>query len=184
VDIPDAERAPFKTRNGRKVLDGGGVAPDVMLPLDTATGIVRALLEQHIIFDYATQWMLKQPKIDSIETFEFTDWDDFNRFVEGKNFEYESASEKKLTELSTLAASENFPLGADIQALENKIKAEKKGAMVKNKARILHEIEQELVGRVFFQRGKVRKSLKNDPEVEAAVKLLHDGAKYKAILAG
>lgn len=184
VHIPDSERAAFKTHNGRRVLDGGGVAPDIFLPVDTATGIVHALLDQNIIFDYATEWMLKQPKIDSIETFEFTDWDDFNRFVQSKNFEYESASEKKLKELSTLATSENFPIGADIQAMENKIKAEKKGEMVKSKARILHEIEQELVGRVFFQRGKVRKSLKNDPEVDAAVKLLNEPAKYKSILAG
>ncbi|MBK8969249.1 MAG: S41 family peptidase [Saprospiraceae bacterium] len=184
VHIPDSERAAFKTRNGRRVLDGGGVAPDVTLPVDTATGIVRALLDQNIIFDYATEWMLKQPEIDSIETFEFTGWDDFNRFVQSKNFEYESASEKKLKELSTLATSENFAIGADIQAMENKIKAEKKGEMLKNKARIVHEIEQELVGRVFFQRGKVRKSLKNDPEVDAAVKLLNDQTKYKSILAG
>lgn len=184
VDIPDSERAPFKTRNGRRVLDGGGVKPDVILPVDTATGIVRALLDQHLIFDYATQWALKHPSIDSIETFSFTDWDDFSRFVQGKNFEYESASEKKLSELRSIAASENFPVSADIQALETKIKAEKKGEMARNKARILHEIEQELVGRYFFQRGKVRKRLKNDPEVEEAVKLLLDPAKYQSILAG
>ena len=66
----------------------------------------------------------------------------------------------------------------------NKIKAEKKGELLKNKARILHEIEQEIVGRYYFQRGKVRKSLKNDPEIEEAVKLFNDPARYKAILSG
>ncbi len=182
VDIPDAERAPFKTAGGRKVLDGGGVKPDVVLPVDTATGIVRALLDQHLIFDYATQWTLKGTKIDSIETFEFTDWEDFSKFVQSKNFSYESASEQKLKELSVLAASENYPLSADILALENKIKAEKKGELQKNKARILHEVEQEIIGRYFFQRGKVRKNLKNDSEVDAAVKLLNDPAKYKSLL--
>lgn len=184
VDIPDAERAVFKTRGGRPVLDGGGVKPDVMLPADTATGIVKALLDQNIIFDYATQWSLKHPQIDSIETFSFADWDDFGRFVQDKKFEYESASEKMLKELRAVADRENYPLGADLQALETKIKAEKKGEMTKNKARILHEIEQEIVGRYYFQRGKVRKSLKNDPEVDEAVKLLNDPARYKAILTG
>ena len=29
VDIADDKRAVFETRNGRKVLDGGGVAPDI-----------------------------------------------------------------------------------------------------------------------------------------------------------
>lgn len=185
VDIPDAERAVFKTRNGRRVLDGGGVAPDLLLPHDTATGVVRALLEQHLIFDYATDWMLKHPAgVDSIETFEFADWDDFNRFVQSKNFAYESALEKKLKELQTLATAENYPISTDITALEKKVVAEKKGDMMKYKARILHEIEQEIVGRYFFQRGKVRKNLKNDPDVEAAVKLLLDGERYRALLSG
>ncbi len=185
VDIPDSERAVFKTRNGRRVLDGGGVTPDVLMPHDTATGIVWALHDQHLIFDYATEWALKHPSgIDSIEVFEFTDWDDFNRFVQSKNFEYESDLEKKLKELQALATAQNYPIGADITALEKKIATEKKGEMAKNKARILHEIEQEIVGRFHFHRGKVRKNLKNDPEVEAAVNLLRDSARYKAILSG
>jgi len=184
VHIPDNERATFKTRGGRTVLDGGGVKPDIVLPVDTATGIVKALLDQNIIFDYTTQWSLKHPQIDSIEIFSFTDWDDFSRFVQEKKFEYESASEKTLKQLREVATSENYPLTADLQAMDNKIKAEKKGEMAKNKARILHEIEQEIVGRYYFQRGKVRKSLKNDPEVDEAVKLLNDPAKYQAILEG
>lgn len=184
VDIPESERAQFKTRNGRTVLDGGGVKPDVLLPHDTAAGVVKALLQQHIIFDYATQFTLKHASIDSVELFSFTDWDDFSRFVQSKGFEYESASEKKLKELSAVAASENYPLTAELQTMGNKIKAEKKGELLKNKARILHEIEQEIVGRYYFQRGKVRKSLKNDPEIEEAVKLFNDPARYKAILSG
>jgi carboxyl-terminal processing protease len=184
VDIPESERAQFKTRNGRIVHDGGGIKPDVVLPHDTATGVVKALLDQHIIFDYVTQFALKHKSIDSVEIFSFTEWDDFSRFVQGKNFDYETATEKKIKELKTVATNESLSLSADIQALENKIKTEKKGELAKNKARILHEIEQEIVGRYYFQRGKVRKNLKNDPEVDEAVRLLNDEARYKAILAG
>lgn len=184
VHIPDSERAQFRTRGGRTVLDGGGVKPDVELPLDTATGVVRALLDQYVIFDYVTQWVVKNAKPDSIETFEFRDWDGFSQFVAGKNFDYETRSEQKLKELKDLAAKEGYPLTAEIAGVESKIKAEKKAELAKNKARIVREIEQEIIGRYFFQRGKVRKSLKNDPEVEAAVKLLNDPARYKKILKG
>lgn len=182
VDIAESERAQFKTRNGRIVLDGGGVKPDVLLPHDTAANIVKALLEQNIIFDYVTQWALKHPKIDSIESFEFREWDEFSRFVEGKNFEYQTTSEKRLKELRDISAKEGYTLGPDIEAIEGKIKADKKGEMTKNQARIIHEIEQDIVGRFYYQSGKVRKNLKNDPEVEAAVQLLNDPARYKAIL--
>jgi carboxyl-terminal processing protease len=182
VDIPEAERARFKTRGGRTVLDGGGVKPDVMLPVDSATGIVKALLEQQIIFDYVTEWALKNPTIDSIETFQFQNWDAFSTFVQNRRFTYVSDSEKKLQELKALNAKETYLSETDLTALENKILAAKNGELERNKARIIREVEQEIIGRFFFQRGKVRKKLKNDPDVEAAVQLLNDPARYEQIL--
>ena len=183
VDIPEAERAQFKTKNGRIVLDGGGIKPDVVLPFDTATGITKALITQDVVFDYVTQWALKNGKPDSIETFVFNDWDGFTAYVQSRNFDYETASEKQLKALRNVASTEGLVLEADIAAIENKIKAEKKGEIARNKARIIHEIEQEIIGRYFFERGKVRKRLNNDPEVNEAIKLLNDPERYKSILA-
>jgi carboxyl-terminal processing protease len=184
VDIPEAERARFKTRGGRTVLDGGGVKPDVLLPVDSATGIVKALLEQQIIFDYVTEWALKNTSIDSIETFHFQNWDAFSAFVQNRRFAYVSESEKKLQELKALNAKETYLSETDLSALETKILAAKNGELERNKARIVREIEQEIIGRFFFQRGKVRKKLKNDPDVEAAVQLLNDPTRYEQILSG
>ncbi len=185
VDIPDAERAVFRTRNGRPVLDGGGVTPDIVLPADTASSFVRALQEQHIIFDYVSEWMRKHASaVDSIETFTFKDWDDFQQFVQRRQFTYETESEKKLRDLAALAAGEGLSIQAEIQALERKIKADRAGEMARNRARIIREIEEEIIGRIYFQSGKVRKRLKNDPEVEEAIKLLRDSNRYRAILKG
>ncbi|MBK8554436.1 MAG: PDZ domain-containing protein [Lewinellaceae bacterium] len=182
VEIPDAQRAPFKTKGGRTVLDGGGIKPDILLPTDSASTYVNALLDQNVIFDYVTDWAIAHPTIDSIETFDFTDWDAFTQFLSQRNFSYESKSEHKLAELRKMADKEQFGLDADLKALESKIQAEKKSDLTRNKARIIHEIEQEIVGRYFFQRGKVRKKLKNDPEVQAAVQLLNDPVRYKSLL--
>ncbi|MFN7266069.1 MAG: S41 family peptidase [Bacteroidota bacterium] len=184
VDIPESERAVFKTRNGRTVLDGGGVKPDVALPVDTAEGIVRALLEQDVIFDFATEYTLKHPQIDSVEIFEFTEFDEFVQYVPKHKFQYRTKSEIKLEELKALAEKEHLPLETDLEALERKIQTAKKEELTRYKDRILHEIEQEIVGRYYFQRGKVRKNLVNDPEVKEAVRLLNDRSRYNAILAG
>jgi carboxyl-terminal processing protease len=129
VEIPESERAPFKTRNGRTVYDGGGVKPDIYLQKDTLAGVTKALLDQFIVFDYATKYAAEHPSIDSIELFEFTDWADFSSFVKSKNFSYESASEKKIKELTTLAQNENWPLTAELTAMEAKIKSEKAAEM-------------------------------------------------------
>ena len=119
-----------------------------------------------------------------MDIFEFTDFEDFTRFVAAKNFDYQSHSEQKLVELRQTATRENWNLEAEINALEQKIKAEKKGELQRQREAILHEIEQEIVGRYYFQRGKVRKNLVNDPEVKEAIALLNDSARYQAILSG
>ncbi len=185
VDIPDAERAIFRTRNGRPVLDGGGVTPDVVLPADTAAGFVRALLEQNVIFDYVSEWMRKHPNgVDSVETFSFKEWDDFQQFVQRRQFTYETESEKKLRELMSIATAEGFTLQTEIQTIERKIKTERNGEMARHRARIVREIEAEIVGRTHFQGGKVRKRLKNDPEIEEATQILRQPERYRAILKG
>ncbi len=144
--------------------------------------MVKALLDQHLIFDYATQFALHHASIDSAEIFAFLEWEEFNRFVADKNFTYQTVSEQKMAELRAAAVNENIALGADFEDLTKKVAAEKKVALEKNKARIVHEIEQEIVGRYYYQRGKVRKGLKNDPEVDEAVRLLNDPARYKSML--
>jgi hypothetical protein len=56
--------------------------------------------------------------------------------------------------------------------------------MSRHRQRIVREIEEEIVGRLYFQGGKVRKRLKNDPEVEKSIQLLRDPERYRAILKG
>jgi carboxyl-terminal processing protease len=184
VDIPESQRAQFKTRNGRLVYDGGGIKPDVVLPRDTASVLVKELLNQNVLFDFVTEYSLKQGKPDSIETFSYTDFDAFSRFLSTRNFKYETTTEKKITELREIAAKEGLSLQADFDALQRRIEAEKKNDLAEARERILYEIEQDIIGRYFYERGKVRKRLVNDSEVKEAVKLLNDQARYKAILAG
>ncbi len=184
VDIPESERAQFKTRAGRIVLDGGGVKPDVILPKDSASGITKALLEKNVIFNYVTDWVLKHPSIDSADVFSFKDWDGFAQYVQSQSFSYEIESEKKLHELEKAAEKDKYTgfIGPEIKALEAKIAAEKKGDLQKFKPEIVRELEKEIVGRYYFERGKVRSALKNDAEVSEAVKLLLDKARYQKLL--
>lgn len=184
IDIPDAERAIFKTRNGRSVLDGGGVKPDILIPTDTATGIARDLLEQNIIFNYVTEWKLKNPSIDSAEAFRFQDWSDFTSFVQQSGFRHETLVEQQLARLRETANNEGLNIHSDLIALEARIEAHKQGALEAQKSRIIREIEQEIVGRFYFEKGKVRKKLVGDPYIEEAVKILNDPPRFRALLSG
>lgn len=184
VHIPDNKRTPFKTRSGRTVLDGGGVKPDILLDHPEDNPIVKALVNQELIFDYATQYVLKHPTIAEPQDFHYTDFEEFVKYVEGRNFTYETDSEKLLKQIKEKAGKDGFTLDAEIKAMEAKIKAEKKTDLNQMKAVLTDLIEKEIVGRYFYQTGKIKIGLRNDKEIEEAIKVLHDQARYQQLLKG
>ncbi len=184
VNIPDNKRTPFKTRSGRTVLDGGGVKPDIVLEHPEDNPIVKALVNQEVIFDYATQYALKHPNIAEPQAFRFTEFDDFVKYVEGRNFTYETDSEKLLKQLKEKSGKDGFTLEAEIKVMEAKIKSEKKTDVVALKSALVDLLEKEIVGRYYYQTGKIKIGLRNDQEIEEAIKVLRDNARYQQVLKG
>jgi carboxyl-terminal processing protease len=184
VEIADNKRTPFKTRGGRPVLDGGGVKPDIVLDHAEDNPIIKALVNQEIIFDYATNFTLKNPKIEEPQAFHFTTFDEFVKYVESRNFTYETDSEKLLKQLKEKSSKDGFALDTEIKALESKIKAEKKTDITQLKTAIVDLIEKEIVGRYYYQTGKIKIGLRNDKEIEEAIKVLREQTRYQQVLKG
>ena len=184
ADIPDSKRTPFKTRNGRTVLDGGGVKPDVVLDFDAESNILQTLEEKNIIFNYVTQWIIKNPEVKTLDDFHFTQWDDFVQFLEKQNFDYDTNSEKLLKDLKEQSKEDGYISETDIKVLESKINEAKKTDLNKHKELVTDLIEKEIVSRFFYEKGRIKIGLRNDPEIREAVKLFGDQAKYEALLKG
>jgi carboxyl-terminal processing protease len=184
IDIPDEKRTPFKTRNGRIVLDGGGVSPDIVIDELANKPIVQSLVEQNLIFHYVTDFCQKHESIASVEAFRFDDFDGFIKFVGEQNFEYDTESEKLLKTLKQKSAEEGFALEAQIKGLETQIAAAKKDELRENRDIIVKLIEREIAGRYFYQKGKIQMGLRNDTEIEEAAKLLKDRERYRNLLKG
>jgi carboxyl-terminal processing protease len=184
MDVPDSQRAQFKTTNGRIVLDGGGVTPDLLLPKDAEPAIIKGLRTQFLIFDYVTDYVLKHPTIDSVADFHFKEFDGFAQFLSDKGFVYDTESEIAMKKLKEQAEKEKFSslVAAEIKAMETKIQNEKKGDLARHKEAITKLIEREIVGRYYYQKGKFQINLRDDSEVEEAIKLLNDPVKYRGLL--
>jgi len=184
IDIPDSERAEFKTRNGRIVLDGGGVTPDVKLDAPKVPVVLEKLKEQDIIFNYVTNYVKGKSGGEDVETIVFTDFEDFKSFAEKQNFEYETNTEKTLIELREAFENDGYSdlLETDLQALEAKIKSEKIGAIVANQKDIVNAIQEDISSRFYLQKGKAFQKLADDYEIDEAVNVLTDKAKYNSLL--
>lgn len=182
VNIPDEQRARFPTRNGRTVLDGGGVKPDMMVDKDEDSEILKQLRSEFLIFDYATEFVLRNTAPEKATDFRFDKFDEFVQFLEARKFDYETKTENLLAELKANAAADGYVLESDLKALENSIVTAKKNDLEKHRAVIIDLIEKEIAGRYFYQRGKIEISLRNDLEIKEAISLLGDSGKYNSLL--
>jgi carboxyl-terminal processing protease len=183
VELPDSLRAVFKTKAGRPVLDGGGIRPDVLLDKSTDLGLMKTLQDKYLIFDYVTLFALKNPTIDAPEKFKFTEFDEFVTFLGKRNFQYDSESEKLIKKLREEAKKEKYgTIESELAAIETKVQVDKKNDLQKHKAEIVHAIENEIISRYYFEKGMIKMNLRNDAEIEAALKLLDEPSKYKALL--
>jgi len=86
--------------------------------------------------------------------------------------------------LKKQSEKDGYVFEKDIIALENKIIEAKKTDLENNKEAIIDMIEKEVVGRYYYQKGKIEIGLRNDKEIKEAVKLLNNKEEYTKILQG
>jgi carboxyl-terminal processing protease len=190
-DIPDSQRSKFKTRNGRIVLDGGGVTPDIRMDAPELMSVTQALLDQHLIFEYSNIFCKNKDSIAAVGDFSFSDYDDFILFLKKRNFSYISEAEKHLAE-SGKALERQIAKGkadvsqkealAQIEKLQQKLVLSKASELEMARVQIIDEIEKEIVNRYYFQRGKSQQTLDDDAEIKEAISVLRDTKRYKTIL--
>lgn len=166
----------FKTANGRIVYEGHGIQPDVKIEPEMLSTITAHLYAQNMIFKYANKFYREHKSIATPEEFEITDeiYDDFVKFVESQDFEYTSESEKDFEELVKTAKLEGYydNVKEHLDVLENELKSHKDNDLFNNRKEISEILKMELVGRYYFQKGKIVSTLKDDIELNRALEIL------------
>ncbi|MCX6252435.1 MAG: S41 family peptidase [Bacteroidetes bacterium] len=185
---PDSLLHNFKTKDGRTVAEGRGIKPDVLTSPVDYSNIALTLYTKYLIFDYATSFTREHPSIPSAGNFRITDsiFNDFQKFLSGKNYTYKTKSEQSLEDLKKNAEKEHYfdAMKPEYDALEKQISNDKKGDLMKFKKQIENLIRVEIAGRYYYQKGKVQASLAEDSDLATAISTLHDPTKYKSILEG
>jgi carboxyl-terminal processing protease len=175
----------FHTLNGRKVYDGGGVTPDIALDHLKDNGLTSALVENQVIFDFATNYYYKHP-IENIADFNFTatDYEQFKTFVKSHGFSYETNTERALKDIMRSEEINEFgsQIKADYQTLLEDIETVKLSSLDQYKQSIQKNIEDELIIRYFYRDGLYDYYLKNDQAITEATAVLTDSAHYQQIL--
>lgn len=183
---PDSLTTVFHTAAGREVRDGGGIRPDIEVKGDKIPNIVFYLMNDDLIFDYATQYCWDHPTLASVDDFKLTDadYEAFKKLVKSRNFTYDRQSEKLLKSLKEVAEFEGYMTEAseEFKALEKKLNHNLDRDLDYFAKPIKEYLSQEIVTRYFYQRGAVMERLKDDTDLEKAIEVLQNPVRYREIL--
>jgi carboxyl-terminal processing protease len=188
IKVADSAIHEFKTKNGRSVYDGSGIYPDVFIKQERFANITQTLISKLLIFDYATKYRNAHLKPIDPKSFALTDEDynDFIKFLDGKNYTYNTVSEKMLNSLKTQATKEKqfTEIQAEYDALKAKMASSKKNDLQLHKDEIKQVIENEIASRYEYEKGRYEANFKYDKELAAAVKVMQDKTQLASILKG
>lgn len=186
--VPDSLITDFKTRNGRIVRNGGGIAPDIGIQPESLSQIASELYVRNYIFDFATQYYWSHPTPVSAGEFTFTDNDfsDFKGFLAKRGFSYQTDTEESLNNLISTAKKEKYydmhkQLFSD---LEKDLNHSLDQDLTSFKQEIEQLIEDELTSRYFYEAGSIAWTLKTDKQVWKADEILDNTEEYSSILQG
>lgn len=184
--VADSLRKKFKTKRGREVYDGKGIDPDITIEEKDYPKILISLISQHLIFDYATKYFRENKNIAAAKNYKLDEqgYAGFLEFVKTKDYSYTTNSVKAFEDLKQIAQKEKYFDGSEkeFDALIKKLQPSKESDLTRFKKEISEFIEEEIVGRYYYQNGKIEHGLSNDPFILKSVEILKDIKRYKEIL--
>lgn len=185
-EVPDSLLKIFKTQNGRDVIDGRGIVPDIEVELPEMSRLTATIYANDLIFKYATLYKTRHSEIATADKFELADseYDDFKKFVLSQEFTYSTASEEMLKKMKDAAEEEGFltDAQAEYDALMAKVVPSKERDLEKFKSEIKMLLENEIVSRYYYQKGRALNSFKEDEVLDKALEILKNSNQYNTIL--
>ena len=184
--VPDSLTTVFYTAAGREVRDGGGIRPDVEPKSEELSTLLYYLMRDMAIFDFATEYTLKNGTIAPADSFEISDsdYEEFKKLLRSRNFSYDLISVKVLKDLKKAMEFEGFAeiTKEEIASLEKKLQANLDHSLTHFEKDIRILVASEIVTRYYGQKGTIIYGLNKDTELKEAYSILGDEKRYKEIL--
>lgn len=186
--VADSLITEYKTKGNRSVYDGSGIYPDILIPEPKLNQISQTLINRYFIFDYANQYRKSNASISDVKTFSISDTE-YSKFVDylsDKDYNYSTRTERLITELKNEMEKEHtlVDIKTEYYALKNKVVFSKKNDLTQHKEEIKRLLENEIVLRYYYQKGRLENNFKYDEELKSAYNVLTNKTTLASILEG
>ena len=175
----------FKTKNGRTVYDGGGITPDIDMSISKLDPIVKAIEDENLIFNYATDFYYKHPKFDST-SFQFSesDFKNFKSYLKQNNFNFKTKTEQAITKALNIDGEKELveSIQNEYEILKKSIENFKDKSIDDNKEELINLLTDEIIKRYVYIEGVYQHKITNDQVIKKAIKILSSPVEYQKIL--
>ena len=172
--IPDSLTTEFKTAHGRTVRDGGGITPDVELPLREYSKLTYSLVYNAVIEHYTLKYVREHDSIPAVGDFHFTDadYDDFVEYAKAQDFDCRSEAMTYFDQMKNQLEKDGLSdsMSSELDALKKAIDMDKETFLRLKKDEIIPLIEEEIAVRYWFQEAGIEVRLRYDDQLKAALK--------------
>ena len=186
----DSTLKVFYTSNGRPILEGRGVFPDVEIKPQYLGYVLDGLMDNKVLFDFAIS---RDLIIDTPSDYVLSDqdWEDFIVFVEeefkkeNRGKPYQAASVELIEFLETALEEDGLlgESGAIVDSLKNAVLPKIEEDIRRNEKEIRKALEEEIVFHKTNTSGLFEYQLPRDTNTQKAIELLESG-EYKNLLLG
>ena len=175
----------FKTKNGRKVFDGGGVMPDEAIENTKNSAITKAILNSQSIFDFATDFYYKN-KVEDVNSFKFTEanFKAFKSYLKTSNFKFKTKTELAIKKALEVAITENLDddIKKDYDTLLRNLEQSKEDAINENKTQLINLLTEEIVKRYAYREGLYEYFKIHNEAIKAGTEILDNPNTYNKYL--
>ncbi len=187
--IPDSLTNVYHTIAGREVRDGGGITPDVKVEHPDINRLIYNAVSDYWVYDFANRYAAEQgSNHPSAQDFEVNDsvFSEFKSFINPDKFQYDHMCETGLKMLREAAEQEGYmndSVSAEFARLDSMLKHDLNHDLDHNREALSVYIDEEISSRYYTEGERVMRSLRTDPDAEAAVKVLTNIDEYHKLLA-
>ena len=184
--LPDSVAKLFFTETGRAVRDGGGITPDIQVPVDSLPALLAYLETSDELYEWCSRYHTKHQTVAPSADFSLTDaeYDDFKTYLQEQKFTYDTRSKTVIDLLKQVIRADGYEdvAGEQVRSLEEKLAHNFDYDFERWKPEIKQLVETRLMGYYYYQRGSAEHRLIGDKVLDEAVSILTSPVRYKDIL--
>lgn len=186
--IDEKERKVFQTKNGRVVLDSGGIEPDIKWESTPIHEWRRLLHQQGLLFYFANNYAAKHPEgIDSNFYVDDVLYEEFKKYVKDQiasgSFSIASRFEEPLTSLRNELDQQGYPETSKyLEKVSESLKLEMEHELDHYDSAVRHDLEDSIRARFQPDSKRIMASLLRDEDVLKTKQVLSDGLLYAKLL--